>query len=112
MNRAHVSRLVVLLRVSALALVSAASLPGFSQTSASFVSHTFTSSGVAFPPGNTVWGDFNNDGFLDMLLLGSPVRLYRNEGAGAFTEVAAGLPPDFSGDAAWGDYDRDGYLDL
>ena len=46
--------------------------------------------------GAVTWGDYDNDGDLDILVTGSgdsgPVtRLYRNEG-GVFTDVAAGLP--------------------
>jgi ASPIC/UnbV protein/VCBS repeat protein len=62
------------------------------------------------------WGDYNNDGRLDLFLptgLG-PNYLYRNDGGGTFTRVGAGpLDGNFdSGAAAWGDYDNDGDLDL
>ncbi len=40
------------------------------------------------------WGDYDNDGDLDMLLGESGIaRIYRNDGDGAFTYVNAGLPP-------------------
>ena len=65
-----------------------------------------------------VWGDFDNDGFLDLfvanLASSSPCRFYHNNGDGTFTDlgIEAGInPPDGSG-AAWADYDRDGFLDL
>ncbi len=69
------------------------------------------------------WGDYDGDGDLDLALAGSagaPIyagiaRIYRNDGAGAFTDIAAGLPPigAFGGATlAWGDYDGDGDLDL
>jgi hypothetical protein len=73
-------------------------------------------------------GDFNNDGWLDIMVLGwGPIsttptphqhRLYRNNGNGTFTNVAveAGVNstgPNTDGfSAAWGDYDLDGDLDL
>jgi hypothetical protein len=73
------------------------------------------------------WGDFDNDGLMDVLmagiktnLMGPPVpytRLFRNTGAGPagaweFTEMSAGLPNIISGSRAWGDFDNDGDLDL
>ncbi|MCX6879308.1 MAG: VCBS repeat-containing protein, partial [Verrucomicrobia bacterium] len=68
--------------------------------------------------GTVAWGDYDNDGDLDLLLSGSvdglteATRLYRNNGNGTFSEnTAAGLK-DIYGAAAWGDYDNDGDLDL
>lgn len=63
------------------------------------------------------WGDYDNDGRLDILLTGVGInnqligQLWRNTGGG-FTDVNAGLPGVFSGSAAWGDYDKDGRLDI
>jgi hypothetical protein len=64
------------------------------------------------------WIDFDNDGFLDLLVAceRQPIRLYRNNGNGTFTDVAkkAGLA-DIRGvwkGCAWLDYDNDGYPDL
>jgi hypothetical protein len=61
-------------------------------------------------------GDFNNDGFADMLVTayGRPT-LYRNNGDGTFTDVTdkAGLAaPAWTTSAVWFDYDNDGLLDL
>jgi len=65
------------------------------------------------------WGDYDNDGLLDLFVTGktSSNRLYHNNGNGVFTNVTAGpmlLPPvgGSSRACAWGDYDNDGYLDL
>ncbi|MFV1981058.1 MAG: FG-GAP-like repeat-containing protein, partial [Rhodothermia bacterium] len=67
------------------------------------------------------WGDYDNDGDLDILLAGgflSPLivegraRVYRNDGGGTFTDVDAALDGMFYGAAKWGDYDNDGLLDI
>jgi len=62
------------------------------------------------------WGDYDNDGDLDLLLTGAtgvPItRIYRNDGDFVFTEIAAGLPGVAGGTGVWGDYDRDGFLDF
>ena len=63
-----------------------------------------------------VWGDYNNDGYEDLLLYkwGRP-ELFRNEQGRGFTRVTAhtGLPSWINANTAiWLDYDRDGLLDL
>lgn len=75
---------------------------------------------VGHSPGGT-WGDYNNDGFLDLFVYNGmdgidyPPFLYRNNGDGTFTDVASGPPlsvPVESYTSCWGDYDNDGQLDL
>ncbi len=56
--------------------------------------------------------DYNNDGLMDVLVVGDSLQLWRNLGAGNFTNDATGLPASNYGPAAWGDYDNDGWLDL
>jgi hypothetical protein len=66
-------------------------------------------SGIA--SGRCAWGDYNSDGYPDLLLDGA--RLFRNNGNGTFTEVtsAAGVGGPYSG-GVWGDYNNDGLLDF
>jgi len=66
--------------------------------------------------GAAAWGDYDNDGDLDLLLTGfmNPgliSKIYRNNG-GSFNDIGAGLPSVQNGAVAWGDYDNDGDLDL
>jgi hypothetical protein len=73
---------------------------------------------------SAVWGDYDNDGRLDLYVTtssyieGAPERdwLFHNNGDGTFTEVGAtaGMGDDIwvGLGAAWGDYDNDGYVDL
>ncbi|MDX1934319.1 MAG: CRTAC1 family protein [Capsulimonadales bacterium] len=83
-------------------------------------------SGTAFSASGTVhggmgidWGDFNNDGAVD-LFVGTFQReekcVYRNDG-GVFTEVSGSLGlapanPYVTFGAKWVDFDNDGWLDL
>ena len=62
-------------------------------------------------------GDYNNDGFPDLLITGvGQNRLFRNTGRGTFMDVTNGSGLDrrtaFSTSALWFDFDRDGLLDL
>jgi hypothetical protein len=63
------------------------------------------------------WGDYDNDGDLDLLLSGwtgqeHVTGIYRNE-EGEFAKVDAPLLADVSsGSVSWGDYDNDGDLDF
>ena len=72
-----------------------------------------TGSGVSM---SAVWGDYDNDGYEDLLLIkwGRP-ELYHNDEGRGFTRVTeqAGLPPWINANAAiWLDFDGDGLLDL
>jgi len=63
------------------------------------------------------WGDFDDDGRLDLYVsnMWGSNRLYRNQGNGTFTDVAAelGVAEPEHGFSCWfWDYDNDGKLDL
>jgi hypothetical protein len=63
-----------------------------------------------------VWGDYDNDGFEDLLLIkwGKP-ELFHNDAGKRFTRVTeqVGLPPWVNANTAiWFDYDGDGLLDF
>ena len=86
------------------------------------------SSGLGEPIASesAAWGDFNNDGLVDVFVCGefkgkddadprNRCRLYRNQGKGKFVDVAsaAGVTNErFAKGAVWGDYDDDGLIDL
>jgi hypothetical protein len=74
----------------------------------------------------SAWGDYDNDGYLDLFVIqgfGKATRnlLFHNNGNGTFTKVTTGSPVNEAGDygtyitwgaCAWADYDNDGFLDL
>ncbi|MES2388754.1 MAG: FG-GAP-like repeat-containing protein [Bacteroidota bacterium] len=73
----------------------------------------------ALSSSGTAWADYDMDGDQDLLLFGETTTagtpatyLYKNNGAGVFTDAAAGLIGVYNGSASWGDYDKDGDLDL
>jgi hypothetical protein len=71
------------------------------------------SSGLGYGSRSRVaWGDYNNDGFDDILFDGW--SLWRNNGDGTFSvmDYVVNLYRPGSRGGVWGDYDNDGYLDL
>ena len=71
------------------------------------------------------WADYDNDGWIDVFVANEgtievgnqPDYLFRNNGNGTFTEVAAaqgvqGPSVGMTDGGAWGDFNNDGFLDL
>ncbi len=80
-----------------------------------------TSITMDFDEASVDWGDYDNDGDLDFLVLGMgienfqggyDVRLYRNEGGGTFTYIDLPMSGVSQGAVEWGDFDNDGDLDF
>ncbi len=64
------------------------------------------------------WGDYDNDGYLDLLITGSfdnqqnsLTYVFRNTGEDSF-ELVHQMPGVRLGDIQWGDFNNDGYLDI
>jgi hypothetical protein len=64
------------------------------------------------------WGDYNNDGFPDLLITGYDGSyphsiIYRNNnGNGTFTDIGASFPGVVSGTSTWVDFNNDGWPDV
>ncbi|MBU2650825.1 MAG: T9SS type A sorting domain-containing protein [Bacteroidetes bacterium] len=67
--------------------------------------------------GSSVWGDYDNDGDLDLAMTGVTAsgtfitQICRND-SGSFVIIEPGIPGLYASSLAWGDYDIDGDLDL
>lgn len=66
--------------------------------------------------GDSKWGDYNNDGDLDIIITGNTgteqiTKIYRND-AGEFVDINADILGLYNSSLALGDYDNDGDLDI
>jgi hypothetical protein len=81
---------------------------------------TFTNIDLKLPgvtQGAVAWGDFNQEGRLDILLTGytatgAVCQVWRNLGNGLFTNMNVALPGVYQSSVALADYDNDGKLDI
>ncbi|MCU0499755.1 MAG: VCBS repeat-containing protein [Anaerolineae bacterium] len=84
---------------------------------------TFTQlAGTTMPAlfgGYVDWGDYDNDGDSDFILMGydsiidnATVQIWTNNGNSTFSPLSASFPNLSASSADWGDYDNDGDLDL
>ena len=93
------------------------SLPARSNEQVSFTNVSIQAGLSGVRGDNLAWGDYNNDGFLDLLVRGNVSRgtmLFENRGPPnyAFEDVTGDVGIDCRGYSIWGDYDNDGNLDF
>ncbi|EAY25894.1 FG-GAP-like repeat-containing protein [Microscilla marina] len=74
---------------------------------------------VGINKGDLEWGDYDNDGDLDLLIGGfkagadsSSVNVYINDGSGGFSLHEFFTWGAGNGSVRWGDYNNDGFLDI
>lgn len=97
--------------------------PAFSSIYYNISGSQFTKSQITFDALNFAaadWGDYDNDGDLDLLISGRTdnayptaiSKIYQNNLKNGFVNINAGLVGLYGGTADWYDYDNDGDLDI
>jgi hypothetical protein len=82
------------------------------------VTWSVVATGSGSEKGEVAWGDFNNDGYLDLFQVSNNVfALYKNNGDETFTNVTSSIFPTVPGGVqqtmvSFFDYNNDGNLDL
>jgi len=83
---------------------------------AQFIETPFMFNGMTGP---LAFGDYDNDGDLDVLVLNtstpswqSVLKVYRNDGNGIYTDINVNIPTMSNIVFEWGDFDNDGFLDF
>lgn len=84
--------------------------------------NTFTEqTGITLEPvtvGSTAWADYNNDGWIDLAIMGQSssgayiTKLYKNTGTGFEEQTGIELTGMAAGDIDWADFNNDGFIDL
>lgn len=76
---------------------------------------SFIEAGTLLPgiyDGQATWGDYDNDGDLDILMAGNSVaKIFRNDEDDLYTDIEAPLIPIITASCSWVDYNNDGQLD-
>ena len=77
-----------------------------------FVDYTNNAGLSNIKAGRVAWGDYNNDGYEDILFDGK--RLFKNTGKSTFVEVTeeVGIAKNLTTGGVWADFNRDGWLDF
>ena len=60
----------------------------------------------------SIFRNFDNDGFVDLMVSGTRQRLFRNNGDGTFSRLSNPFTSNAMDSFAIGDLNSDGYLDL
>jgi len=98
--------------------VAVGQLAGSRPAAGAYEPFTDIGAGLTGVSGSVAWGDYNSDGYPDILLTGYTgsayvSKVYKNNRNGTFTAVSkAVLTGVRSGSVAWGDYNSDGKLDI
>jgi predicted nucleotidyltransferase len=84
----------------------------YENNNGSFILHYIGVNGKSY--GNATLGDYDNDGDLDIVVMGQPgtMTLYRNNGNFSFSNSDAEFTSLYQGNVEWGDYNNDGKLDI